>query len=809
MTDLETASEVIAAAVIKGDKTIEVVIYSTEGGTLSLPEATEDTEITVTFLNAQTKDVIIDGEDFLGKVYLTIPAVTNLYVNTPEGSVTVTDDSNVTNSYVDTKPTTFTVGADATVENIIVNGGNVDIYGSVTTVERGEENTDETTTVTVYGDAEMPDTEGDEEIISSQKMLGSGTSSDPYIIAYPAHINLIGTDYASNAYYALTADVDFGGIDENGDPIEANAWTPLNYTENYLDCFRGTLEGNGFRFKNVYINNTGSENTGVFARTFGGKFYNLSIDGIIIGAKNTGSILGYSTSSTFTNCYSEATVTGTQYVGGIIGYAGNATKVYTNCYNAGTVTATSTYVGGVVGQFDNTNQYSSKLVNCYNIGTVQNTSANYAGGVVGGVNSYASLEGCYNAGTVTGKSYVGGVCAYMNTGSTVDGCYNAEAGTVYGSGSDIGGVLGGMNSTCTAKNSYNDGKVEGAVSYTGGVVGYANSTATFENCWNNNSVLGKSSTGGVVGYTNSSPTFTACYNKGTVEGTSTKTGGVVGDGSSISTFEGCYNIGTVSSSTTYVGGVAGDIGKSSIVNNCYNNGTVKGTGYVAGIAAEIDDETYITGCYNGAEGYVSGTSNYVAGVCGKFDDGCVINMCYNAKGGTVTNSSTYTAGVAGYVDAGSTIVINCYNEGTVSGSGSYKGGVVGWANFTSGESVIANCYNSADIADGSASYTGGVVGYWKGTYGVLTNCFNTGVISTGKSILGYDGGTTASNNYTLEDVASGTTEVLSGLSLTKDYMQSDEFVTLLYGNVATFNESAAVAALKWQAVSGDYPTYVE
>ena len=128
--------------------------------------------------------------------------------------------------------------------------------------------------------------------------------------------------------------------------------------------------------------------------------------------------------------------TGDVGVGGVV--CQNSGKV-TNCTNTDTIIASvsstgSVYVGGVVGRNENS------VINCYNTGDV--SGSKYVGGVVGGYFGSGSVENCYNTGEVDGPDSatgdVGGIVGYVSRGG-VSNCYNT--GSVSGSG-NVGGVVG-------------------------------------------------------------------------------------------------------------------------------------------------------------------------------------------------------------------------------------------------------------------------------------------------------------------------------------------------------------------------------
>ncbi len=303
--------------------------------------------------------------------------------------------------------------------------------------------------------------------------------------------------------------------------------------------------------------------------------------GAVNGSGNTvGGVVGNASGTiTITYCYNTDSVNGgSSYVGGVVGDASGSTTI-TNCYNTGNVTSTATsysYVGGVVGRSAGTT-----ITNCYNTGTVSGSS--YVGGVVGSASSNATITNCYNTGSVTGSSScVGGVAGNADGSSSnamiITNCYNKG----YVSGSiGVGGVVGQALSYITISNCYNTGSVTGSGNYVGGIVGFASASSssraiTITNCYNTGFVNGSSQVGGIVGQALYNITIINCYNTASVTGSSQYIGGVVGvaspsSSSSIITITSCYNTGSVSGSSP-VGGVVSFTNASSgtiIITNCY------------------------------------------------------------------------------------------------------------------------------------------------------------------------------------------------------------------------------------------------
>ncbi len=275
------------------------------------------------------------------------------------------------------------------------------------------------------------------------------------------------------------------------------------------------------------------------------------------------------------------------------------------------------------------------------------------GGVVGA--SYqAAVDGCYNAGTVIGKSYVGGVVG--TTDVTLNNCYNT--GTV--SGTDANGSVGGVVGSAdgAVNGCYNAGTVSGVGDGVGGVAGvFGSETAVISNCYNSGFVSSNgngyvgNNVGGVVGYALGK--VTNCYNTGTVSSTEDNVGGVVGD--TINVVTKCYNIGAVSGNSG-VGGVVGDIYGNGSVSECYNTGTVSSqSGSIGGVVGEANVK--VENCYNtGSVSNLLYTS--VGGVVGFSQS--QVNWCYNV-GSINADTKNYDKNrFGGIVGTNGGNVTNCY-----------------------------------------------------------------------------------------------------------------------------------------------------
>ena len=200
-------------------------------------------------------------------------------------------------------------------------------------------------------------------------LIGSGTKNIPYLIRSIDDLNLMSeiinndTTYES-AYYKLTTDLDMSGIDFN--PITR---------------FTGVFDGDQHYILNLNINTPSLENTGLIGFLNGGTIKNLGIEsGTIIGGNHTGALVGRTMYANIINCYSKADVSGANDVGGIVGMFNNSTIA--NCYVWGNISGEVT-VGGIAGGANRSIDPATSTVldNCYSRASV--VGSQHIGAVVG------------------------------------------------------------------------------------------------------------------------------------------------------------------------------------------------------------------------------------------------------------------------------------------------------------------------------------------------------------------------------------------------------------------------------------------
>ena len=222
-------------------------------------------------------------------------------------------------------------------------------------------------------------------------------------------------------------------LDKNID-LTGKDWTPIGTSNPYS----GTFDGGGHTITGLTFT-TNDQEAGLFGWLGkAGTVKNVVMEGVQITsnqiyAGSIGGVVGYSW-GTIENCSVSGSVSGTVYVGGVVGAQIGGS--ITGCSSSATVKGTVD-VGGVAGQTNS----SATLTACYATGNVTieiDPKKNIAGGSLVGMNAGSSLLACYATGNVTstgsstGYMHIGGFLG--NNYTTVTACYwknNHEQGIGY------------------------------------------------------------------------------------------------------------------------------------------------------------------------------------------------------------------------------------------------------------------------------------------------------------------------------------------------------------------------------------------
>ncbi len=288
--------------------------------------------------------------------------------------------------------------------------------------------------------------------INVNRMLGSGTVTNPYIITNPTHLYQIKNDLGG--YYVLGNDIDMTDVTRNGgeysNPAEYNlgdhGWMPI-------DGFHGTLDGNGHKIVGLYqktylyddetgayskiirkLNGESHNVSGLFATAYGNvTIKNLTLEDFDISCyEYCGTLISWyqwsypDTDWTDTNEYSltienvaikNSTISnlGRSGMGGLLGYiAGNSysTLNLNNIYLDNTVHTKG--IGAYV--IDNIANFSEiNISNIQLLGNIDGIQEENSGGIVRYMTSSANINienifsSLYNSnlgGTIGGKVWI-------------------------------------------------------------------------------------------------------------------------------------------------------------------------------------------------------------------------------------------------------------------------------------------------------------------------------------------------------------------------------------------------------------------
>ena len=196
-------------------------------------------------------------------------------------------------------------------------------------------------------------------------MLGAGTQASPFQIVTASDIDSIRTNLT--AHYILMNDIDLS--------VFSN-FLPIGNTTS-TQRFKGVLNGNGFVIKNLKVNRNATY-TGLFGVTENATIKNIGVidanvnsqlsnysgilvgnmltstidscytTGVVNGQYGQGGLVGWHSSGTISNSWSNATVTSLGRTGGLVGNLVSSTAFISNSYAYGIVEAPQ-LIGGLVG----------------------------------------------------------------------------------------------------------------------------------------------------------------------------------------------------------------------------------------------------------------------------------------------------------------------------------------------------------------------------------------------------------------------------------------------------------------------------
>jgi len=404
---------------------------------------------------------------------------------------------------------------------------------------------------------------------------GDGSAANPYEITTADQ--LMAMRFRLDKHYILKNDID----------LSTAYWIPIGKNK---DGFIGVFDASNKTLRGLTIENSEVSEIGLFGCIGKGTVKNLVIENFNIAVKSNAGLLAgtiegetvadkndFTKYAVIENIRAGGIINATDYTGGIVGKASNATM--NNIESTVQLTAASgQYNGGIAGKMERVNMQDVS----YN-GTLNGSE--YVGGIAGYYYSLIPVNEPNNIskdlssqGSIKGQKYVGGMF-----------------GTVYG------GLFENLLSLAGVESKFDNTKDVNYIS-TGGIAGMTGD-ATFTNLSCTGEVKGYKNVGGLFGIIQSGTVLESEFSGGVSGKDYTKNvGGVCGWG----------NLALIERCASYNFGLAGKI-ESSTIKNSYSSTNKSYGGALIAYDAEstriencYSEQTFISYRYNGC----TGTSNY-------------------------------------------------------------------------------------------------------------------------------------------------------------------------------------------------------
>lgn len=508
--------------------------------------------------------------------------------------------------------------------------------------------------------------------------------------------------------------------------------------------FTGTFDGNGYTIDGLSAHWSGYYFIGLIGYAgSGATIYDVGLtNASVIGSYYVGGLVGYSNHADIHDAYAQGSVSGLSSVGGLVGYNNYGTIDRT--YAEGSVLGTGNSIGGLVGK------NLGSISDSYATGSV--VGQDYVGGLVG-YSNYGTLSNVYALGDVSGSNgYTGGLVGILFGNASVTNAY--ATGNVVGK-DYVGGLIGENDGTVSS--AYAMGHVSGT-SYVGGFAGcnYGSISASYwdiDTSGKSTSISagsGSSSITGLHSLTSTIDAFTqAAYSNLDFSGK-----WYMIDGQTRPFLRSEYS--TIISNDHQLQLAVMDLSASYTLakNIVYTAEMWSSAGFVPiGSALHPFSGTF-EGDYHTVDALTINrpTEDYV-GLFGMTTSSSSIH----AIGLTDSDISGrhFIGGLAGYNYAGS--ISDSYVTGSVSGM-DYVGEVAG----TNDAGMLTGNYASGSVS--GRDFVGGLVG-WNYASGVISNSYATGSVNGNTyvgGLVGHNDSSTILNSYALGGVSGNS--VVGGLS---------------------------------------------
>ena len=627
------------------------------------------------------------------------------------------------------------VGEQGAVKNLSVLAGNFtgkDNVGAVAGVNKGT-----ISDITTYGNTVTSDGHAGGLVGTNEKIIKDSTSVSNVI---------------ANSQEAMAGGI--AGINAKGaviDNSESNsAVAGSKATSSGLGGVAGVNKGTLSKVDSLGVTNggdSGSSAVGGIAGINTGSIENAYNESFVTGGEKTGGLVGINEKSgSLVNAANAGRVEGkgaaqdaAQEIGGLVG--DNDGSIL-NGRNGGNVTGT-TYVGGIVG----TNREDSTLTDIINDTSILIKGSTYVGGIAGqnaGRIVDTEVSRTLSDGVVEGVEYVGGI-AGKNTGyienphNNISLRINKDALKDSKTAQYFGGVAGINEQKGTIGNATNlaDVTAEGAT-YVGGIVGY-NKGTLLNLSGNRGNVIGANYVGGVAGINEHSLSDVDASNTGSVQALQGGAGGIFAVNHGDVTNSRLVNDAVVAGGA-HAGATGGifakntaNIGKTTLVNGM--NAEVIGLKNVGGLVGE--NSGTISGGRDASDGYYK-DKVYNNGVieAGTWHDE---NGNHQMDAGEVTEGAGENIG--GLVGKNTGSVTAAYNTGAIKAKDSANVGGIAGMNAGRIDQVFSSIFtqdgNEGQVEGKTA--VGGLIGL-NTEKGIVTDAYTTSKAPNGGSIAGENQG---------------------------------------------------------------------
>jgi hypothetical protein len=280
-------------------------------------------------------------------------------------------------------------------------------------------------------------------------------------------------------------------------------------------------------------------------------------------------------------------------IGGIIGEYADGLCTLDHATNSGKVIGQK-QVGGLIGR----SGLGPTFITVKNDGTVSGREGSLQiGGFVGyqpGGITLRDPQAMVQDGSISGGSEVGGWFGEINI-TTLSNLSNQ--GEIFGTGSQIGGLIGAAPALGSLTSATNYGKILGTGNQVGGLIGITRGDSTLNRVSNLEEVNGSNEVGGLVGVATTTLGFnlTEGSNWGTISGTNS-VGGLVGltDSRVTTIIQDSANYGDVFGEVLVSGGIGKFDGNQTdplTILRVFNLGTISGTKTVSGLVNQTSPST--------------------------------------------------------------------------------------------------------------------------------------------------------------------------------------------------------------------------